>query len=94
MDSDTRGVNMESWVDVVGYLAGITLMLCAVPQVILTIKLKSASGLSSLMLFLWGFGEVMLVIYAGVRSDIPMTLNATFCLLCISIIGYYKVRYG
>jgi uncharacterized protein with PQ loop repeat len=48
--------------ELIGWIGGIFLAICAAPQAIKVHKEKDASGLSWWMLFLWGGGEVLTIV--------------------------------
>lgn len=76
--------------EIIGWIGGLSLAFCAVPQVIKTIKTKSARDLSYGFLNLWLLGEICAVIY--ITENLPLFLNYCANIVFISIIYYYKIR--
>jgi uncharacterized protein with PQ loop repeat len=87
--------------ELIGWIGGIFLAICAVPQAIKTYREKDASGLSWLMLFFWAAGEVLTIYYIIITNiqsgqwQIPLIFNYGLnILLMIYLIGakYYYSR--
>jgi uncharacterized protein with PQ loop repeat len=77
--------------ETIGYLGGLLLAICGIPEVIRTIKDKRCH-LGWPFLFLWFFGEVFMEIYAIGLWDYPLILNYTFNLIITGILLYYKLK--
>ena len=77
--------------ETIGYLGGLLLAICGIPEVIRTIKDKRCH-LGWPFLFLWFFGEVLMEIYAIGLWDYPLILNYTFNLIITGILLYYKLK--
>lgn len=76
-----------SWIGAFGFAV------CAVPQVVETVKKRNADGLSWGFLLLWLLGEVCT--FAYVLHDIhslPLTVNYIINGLSLLILIYYKLR--
>ncbi|OQB02987.1 MAG: hypothetical protein BWY21_02212 [Parcubacteria group bacterium ADurb.Bin216] len=75
----------------IGFLGAICLGLCAVPEVLRTIKDKKCY-LGNGFLYLWLGGEILLFIYVLPKGDVPLLLNYGFNLSLLAILCYYKWR--
>jgi uncharacterized protein with PQ loop repeat len=78
--------------EVVGWLGAILFALCAVPQALISYKQGHSNGLSGWFLGMWLLGEILSLIYCiVVVKSIPILFNYSFSLLCLLIIGRYKI---
>lgn len=79
--------------DFIGYLAGILLTMCFLPQIFKTIKIKKADEVSMLMLILSLFSALLYEIYAFLLGLWPvLVMNAIFALLIVVEI-FLKIYY-
>jgi len=79
--------------DLVGYAAGLCLALCFLPQVIYTLKIKSADDVSFSMLFLSFLSALFYEIYAYLLGLVPvMVMNGIFLAL-VSCELFLKIYY-
>jgi uncharacterized protein with PQ loop repeat len=82
-------------IEFVGWLGSLCFAVCALPQVIQTVKEKNADGISHGLFWLWFFGEIFTIIYVWFdKYSLPLIVNYVFNLILLSIIGYYKYLYG
>lgn len=74
-----------------GYLSGLLLAICALPQVIKCIKTGNAKGLSKLFIWFWFLGEIGLLIFSINRLGYigPLLLNYGANILFLLIIMKY-----
>ena len=75
----------------IGYLGGFLLAICAIPEVIRTIKDKRCH-LGWPFLLLWFFGEVFMMIYSVWLWDYPLMFNYGFNITLLSVMLFYKLR--
>lgn len=79
--------------DIIGYLAGILLTLCFLPQIIKTIKIKKADEVSMVMLILSLGSALLYEVYAWLLGLWPvLVMNGIFALLIIAEIAL-KIHY-
>jgi uncharacterized protein with PQ loop repeat len=78
--------------DIIGTIGGIILAFSALPPAVQAYKQKNADHMSWLFILTWFIGMGLLYIYAIGNTLIPLILNYTINLSCLSIIIYYKVR--
>ena len=80
-------------IETIGWIGSTMLAICGLPQVIHTIGLGCAKGLSWWFLGLWGGGEILCSIYTYLQLGWdPLHFNYGINMLFISIMIYYKYR--
>ena len=79
--------NMET----IGYIGGLLLAICGLPETIRTIKDKRCH-LGWPFLFMWFFGELLMSIYTLELWDGPLLFNYGFNILLVGIMVFYKVK--
>jgi hypothetical protein len=85
---------METILDTMGWLGGVMLACCALPETYLAWKQKY-SHLSWGMLFLWGGGEILILIPVCLKFAEPFLIfNYLLNIILIGIICYYKHQGG
>lgn len=78
--------------EVIGYIGGILLAVCGVPELIRTVKNK-VCNLGWGFILLWFFGELFMFWYILDKPfDGPLFFNYLLNLLMVGIMLYYKVR--
>ena len=77
--------------ETIGYIGGVLLAICSVPEVYRTIK-DSKCYLGWNFLLLWFFGELFMIFYAFHLWDFPLLFNYGFNLLLVGIMLVYKVK--
>ena len=77
--------------ETIGYLGGLLLAICGIPEVIRTVK-DGCCHLGWAFLLLWFFGEVFMEIYAFGLRDYPLIFNYTFNLVLVGIMLFYKIK--
>ena len=79
--------------DIIGYLAGILLTLCFLPQIIKTFQMKQADDVSMVMLLLSLFSAIFYEIYAWLLGLWPvLVMNSIFGVLVMVEI-WLKIHY-
>lgn len=76
-------------IGICGFLGALFLGVCAVPELIKTIKNKK-TDMSSGFLTLWTLGSFFMLIYSISRIDIPLILNLTLNLSIATVLWIYK----
>lgn len=76
--------------NIIGWIGGILLGLCALPEAIHTVE-KGQNDSSWLFLLMWILGEICLLIYVAPKKEWPLIFNYIFNILLISILIYYKL---
>jgi uncharacterized protein with PQ loop repeat len=81
--------------EIVGWIGGILLSICAFPQVVKVYREKNADGMSHLNLWFWLFGEVFMLVYVLFQQfSFPLLMNYSLNFVFVVIIMYYKYLYG
>ena len=82
------------WVSLLGYFAGILVVISLLPQVIKSWKTKSTRDISLLRYIIYIIGLVLWIIYALLIDNGPVgIMNGIGLLLALSIL-VLKVKYG
>jgi uncharacterized protein with PQ loop repeat len=80
--------------DAVGWTGSTCLIVCGLPQLIKTIRIKKIEGLSILFLLLWFSGEFLSLFYViGKTSKLPLILNYSINLTVTVILITYYIMY-
>lgn len=80
-------------IDVVGFLAATVTTVEVVPQVIKTLKTKSAVDLSWIALLMLIIGLALWTIYGSLMGDVWIVLSAAFSLLAYAFLAVIKITY-
>ena len=85
---------VESWVSVIGSVAGMSTTGAFLPQVIRTWRTRSTEDISLGMFLLTAFGLFLWLVYGIARNDWPLIVTDVVSLiLAVTILGL-KLRYG
>ena len=76
--------------ETIGWLGGIMLAICGLPQAIKSFREKNSHGISWIFLYLWFFGELLTLVYVVPKGYLPILVNIIANIIFISIIFYYK----
>lgn len=80
-------------IELMGWIGAVLFALCAVPQAIHCIRVKSADGLSWSFLMMWLWGEILTLLYVILTSaDKILIFNYVFNLACLLVILRYKIK--
>ena len=79
--------------DFFGYLGGLILTLCLVPQIMKTYKTKKADDISTVWEYLYFIGVTFYIIYAIDKDLPPVYIPAFLELIFIIILFYLKRKY-
>lgn len=81
-------------VDVLGYCAGFITTLTFLPQVVKTLKEKSAKDVSLTMFIIAAVNQTMWIVYGALKEDWVIILtNAVILILSLTMI-VLKLKYG
>ena len=78
--------------EIIGWIGGIMLALCTVPQAIQSYRQKHSLGISKLFLGMWLAGELLTATYVFPKHNYPLLFNYAVNVVCLVIIGWYKYR--
>ena len=76
----------------IGWIGGILLAFCGLPQAIESYKTGKSDGLTWGFLIMWGVGELFTIVYIIPKWHWPLIFNYTANIIFISIIAYYKIN--
>lgn len=76
----------------IGWIGGILLAFCGLPQAWESVKSGHSRGLTWSFLIMWGVGEIFTIIYIIPKWHWPLIFNYTANIIFISIIAYYKIK--
>jgi uncharacterized protein with PQ loop repeat len=79
-------------IEALGWLGSFFLAVCAFPQAWMSWKQGHSNGLSSGLLWLWGGGEVLTLVYVLALGDAPLIFNYACNMASMAVIIWYKVR--
>ena len=77
--------------ETIGYLGGLLLAICGIPEVIRTIK-DGRCHLGWPFLLLWFWGEVLMEVYSIELWDYPLMFNYSANIVLVGIMLYYKIK--
>jgi MtN3 and saliva related transmembrane protein len=83
-----------NYVDILGYFAGILVVISLLPQFIKSWKTKSTADISLWRYIIYVAGLILWIIYAIVIKNGPVALMDGVGLIIASSILYLKVKYG
>ncbi len=82
------------WIDILGYAAGILVVISLLPQAIKSWKTKKTRDLSLWRYVVYVVGLVLWIVYAIIIRNGPVAaMNSVGLLLALSIL-YLKLRHG
>lgn len=83
---------MQQMIESIGWIGALLLGLCALPQVIMCVKTKTAQGVSWGFLLMWFLGEVFTLwyIFAKEIPSFPLIANYSINILGLLVIFKYK----
>lgn len=78
--------------ETIGWIGGILLAFCGLPQAYESFKTKNSDGLTWSFLIMWGVGELFTIVYVIPKWHWPLIFNYTANIIFIGIILYYKIN--
>lgn len=79
---------------ILGSMGAILLALCSLPQVVKTIRSRSASDFDWSFLLMWLAGDALMLTYSSMTSNWLLIVNYGTNLIPICIIIYVKLLYS
>lgn len=78
-----------TYIDIIGILAGLLIIISFIPQIVTIIKHKRARDISISMYILLLIAQVLWIVYGILKSDLQIIVtNTTTAFLTILIIGF------
>jgi MtN3 and saliva related transmembrane protein len=90
---NTKPNDME-FVDILGYVAGLLTTLTFLPQVIKTVKEKSAKDVSLNMFLIAAANQVLWVIYGVLKKDLVIIMTNVLILVLSLTMILLKLKFG
>lgn len=82
------------YIDILGYIAGILVVISLLPQAIKSWKTKSTKDISLLRYIIYVTGLILWITYAVIINNGPVAvMNSVGLVLALSIL-YLKLKYG
>jgi len=82
------------WIDILGYIAGILVVISLLPQAIKSWKTKSTKDISLSRYVIYVTGLILWIIYALIINNGPVAvMNSVGLVLALSIL-FLKLKYG
>lgn len=75
---------------IIGWVGSFLLAICGIPQAWQSYKQGHSDGISSGLLWLWGVGEILTLLYVFHLQNAALILNYACNLASISVILYFK----
>ncbi len=83
-----------AWIDILGYVAGILVVISLLPQVIKSWKTKLTRDISLWRYIIYTIGLILWITYAFIISNGPVgIMNSIGLILALSIL-YLKIKHG
>lgn len=80
-------------IELLGWVGSVLFALCALPQAWHAWKNKHADGITWAFLLMWGFGEILTLIYVMLTTNqTPLIANYIINLLFLFVIFWYKIK--
>mgnify|MGYP003575217910 FL=1 len=80
--------------DVIGLIAGILTSTAMIPQLVKTIKEKSAEDISPFMVIILILGTGTWCYYGVLKDDLPIMITNGFSCLLNTSMFFFKIKYG
>lgn len=78
--------------ETIGWVGGILLAFCGLPQAIQSYKTKNSDGLTWGLLSMWMLGEILTIAYVLPKMHLPLIFNYAANIVFLSIIIWYKLN--
>lgn len=75
-----------------GWIAGLILAACVLPQSIQSIREGNAEGVNGLFLLSWLVGLILMLFYLVSILAMPLIFTTTLTIVFVSIVTYYKFK--
>jgi MtN3 and saliva related transmembrane protein len=78
-------------IEIIGWIGASLLAFCGLPQAIKSFRDGNSDGISWMFILMWGFGELLGLIYIISLGAIPLVLNYSLNLILVSVILWFKM---
>jgi len=79
--------------DIIGWVASFMFALCALPQSIHCYKVGNSRGISSLFIWMWLIGEILMQYYVIMKHGFDMPLLVNYWINTVLILVILKYKY-
>lgn len=79
-------------IELLGWIGALLLATCGAPMAWQSYKQGHSEGISAGFLWMWFFGEVLVLIYVLPQLLYPLILNYGFNIILVAIVIKYKYR--
>jgi MtN3 and saliva related transmembrane protein len=83
-----------NYIDLLGYIAGILVVISLLPQAIKSWKTKSTKDISLLRYIIYVTGLILWIVYAALIQNGPVAVMNSIGLILAVTILYLKLKYG
>ncbi len=85
--------NMNIYVEILGYFAGVCTAICFMPQTIKTIKTKDVKALSFFSYLLYNLGILSWIVYGYFLGSAPMVIFNAISIVFASTVLFMIIKY-
>lgn len=85
-------MNLDIFINIVGYAAAICMIFGYLPQAIKTIRTRDTDGIAMPTFLMLGLGSVFFVVQGVLLGNIPLAITNSITTICSVIVFGIKVR--
>lgn len=85
-------MNLDIFINIVGYAAAICMIFGYMPQAITTIRTRDTDGIALPTFLMLGLGSVLFVVQGALLGNIPLVITNSITTICSVIVFGIKVR--
>lgn len=85
-------MNLEIFINIVGYAAAICMIFGYLPQAIRTIRTRDTDGIALPTFLMLGLGSVLFVVQGALLGNIPLVITNSITTICSVIVFGIKVH--
>lgn len=85
-------MNLDIFINIVGYAAAICMIFGYLPQAIKTIRTRDTDGIAMPTFLMLGLGSVFFVVQGALLGNIPLVITNSITTICSVIVFGIKVR--
>lgn len=85
-------MNLDIFINIVGYAAAICMIFGYLPQAIKTIRTRDTDGIAMPTFLMLGLGSVFFVVQGALLGNIPLVITNSITTICSVIVFGIKMR--
>lgn len=85
-------MNLDIFINIVGYAAAICMIFGYLPQAIRTIRTRDTDGIALPTFLMLGLGSVLFVVQGALLGNIPLVITNSITTICSVIVFGIKVH--